>query len=72
MGLSYDDLIEPTIVLHQFDAVLLKSGESYQRCNTGSGRMLLLGAGNAGVNGQPRTRVPKIPSRLPLREPIVA
>jgi mannose-6-phosphate isomerase-like protein (cupin superfamily) len=42
-------------VLKQFDTVLLKSGESYQLCNTGTGRMLLLGAGNAGVNGQPRT-----------------
>jgi mannose-6-phosphate isomerase-like protein (cupin superfamily) len=59
-------------VLRQFDTVLLKSGESYQLCNTGAGRMLLLGAGNAGVNGQPRTRVPKIPSHIPLREPIVA
>jgi hypothetical protein len=52
--------------------VLLKSGESYQLCNTGTGRMLLLGAGNAGVNGQPRTRVPKIPSHIPLREPVIA
>lgn len=59
-------------VLKQFDTVLLKSGESYQLCNTGTGRMLLLGAGNAGVNGQPRTRVPKIPSHIPLREPIIA
>ena len=58
-------------VLKQFDTVLFKSGESYQLCNTGSGRMLLLGAGNAGVNGQPRARVPKIPSHTPLREPIV-
>ena len=59
-------------MLQQFDTVLLKSGESYQLSDTGSGRMLLLGAGNAGVKGQPRTRVTKIHSRLPLREPIVA
>ena len=59
-------------VLKQFDTVLLKSGESYQLCNTGNGRMLLLGAGNAGVGDKPRTRVPKIPSHIPLREPIVA
>jgi len=59
-------------VLKQFDTVLLKSGEAYQLCNTGNGRMLLMGAGNAGVNGQPRTRVPKIPSHLPLSEPVVA
>jgi mannose-6-phosphate isomerase-like protein (cupin superfamily) len=59
-------------VLRQFDTVLLKSGEPYQLCNTGNGRMLLLGAGNAGVNGQPRTRVPKIPSHVPVTEPIVA
>jgi mannose-6-phosphate isomerase-like protein (cupin superfamily) len=59
-------------VLKQFDTVLLKSGESYQLCNTGSERLLLLGAGNAGVNGEPRTRVPKIPSHTPLRQPIVA
>ncbi len=49
-------------VLKQFDTVLLQSGESYQLCNTGTGRMLLLGAGNSGVDGKPRTRVPKIPS----------
>jgi mannose-6-phosphate isomerase-like protein (cupin superfamily) len=59
-------------VLKQFDTVLLKSGEPYQLCNTGNGRMLLLGAGNAGVDGKPRTRVPKIPSRIPLSEPIIA
>jgi mannose-6-phosphate isomerase-like protein (cupin superfamily) len=59
-------------VLKQFDTVLLKSGEAYQLCNTGRGRMLLLGAGNAGVDGKPRTRVPKIPSHTPLRDPIVA
>ena len=39
-------------VLKQFDTVLLKSGEAYQLCNTGNGRMLLLGAGNAGVGRQ--------------------
>jgi mannose-6-phosphate isomerase-like protein (cupin superfamily) len=59
-------------VLKQFDTVLLKSGKAYQLCNTGKGRMLLLGAGNAGVDGKPRTRVPKIPSRIPVTEPIVA
>jgi mannose-6-phosphate isomerase-like protein (cupin superfamily) len=59
-------------VLKQFDTVLLKSGEPYQLCNTGKGRMLLLGAGNAGVDGKPRTRVPKIPSRIPVTEPVIA
>jgi len=32
----------------------------------------LLGAGNAGANGKPRTRVPEIASHLPLSEPIIA
>jgi mannose-6-phosphate isomerase-like protein (cupin superfamily) len=59
-------------VLKQHDTVLLKSGESYQLCNTGKGRMLLLGAGNTGVNGNPRTRVPKIPSHTQLKEAVVA
>jgi hypothetical protein len=51
---------------------LLESGEPYQLCNSGKGRLLLLGAGNAGVDGKPRTRVPKIPSHIPLKDPIVA
>ena len=59
-------------VLKRFDTALLKSGEPYQLCNTGNGRLLLLGAGNAGANGKPRSRVPKVPSHLPLSEPIVA
>ena len=59
-------------VLKQFDTVLLKSGEPYQLCNTGKGRLLLLGAGNSGVNDKPRTRVPKIPSHIPLSDPIIA
>jgi len=59
-------------VLKQHDTVLLQAGESYQLCNSGTGRMLLLGAGNTGVDGKARTRVPKIPSHTPMREPIVA
>jgi len=59
-------------VLKQFDTVLLQSGESYQLCNTGTGRMLLLGAGNSQVDGKPRTRVPKIPSHTPFKQPVVA
>ncbi len=59
-------------VLKQFDTVLLKSGESYQLCNTGSGRLLLLGAGNSQVDGKPRSRVPPIPSHTPFKQPIVA
>ena len=59
-------------VLKQFDTVLLKSGEPYQLCNTGKERLILFGAGNAGVNGKPRTRVPKISSHIPLTQPIVA
>jgi uncharacterized cupin superfamily protein len=59
-------------VLKQFDTVLLKSGEPYQLCNSGTGRMLLLGAGNSQVDGKPRTRVPKIPSHTPMTQPVVA
>ena len=59
-------------VLKQFDTALLKSGEPYQLCNTGKGRLILLGAGNAGVNGKPRTRVPKIPSHTPFKPAVVA
>jgi len=59
-------------VLKQFDTVLLRSGESYQLCNTGAGRMLLLGAGNSQVDGKPRTRVPKIPSHTPFKPAVVA
>jgi mannose-6-phosphate isomerase-like protein (cupin superfamily) len=59
-------------VLKQFDTVLLQSGEPYQLCNTGNGRMLLLGAGNTGVDGKPRTRVPRISSHVPVTDPIVA
>ena len=58
--------------MKQFDTVLLKSGDSYQLCNPGPGRMLLLGAGNSHVDGKPRTRVPKIPSHTPMKQPIVA
>jgi uncharacterized cupin superfamily protein len=59
-------------VLKQFDTVLLRSGDSYQLCNTGTGRMLLLGAGNSQVDGKPRTRVPNIPSHTQIKEPLVA
>jgi hypothetical protein len=34
--------------------------------------LLLLGAGNAGVNGVPRSRVPPVASHIPLKEPVVA
>lgn len=59
-------------VLKQFDTILLESGEPYQLCNTGEGRLLLFGAGNAGADGKPRTRVPRRPSHIPLTDPIVA
>ncbi|MET0503502.1 MAG: cupin domain-containing protein, partial [Candidatus Binatia bacterium] len=59
-------------VLKQHDTVMLESGESYQLCNTGTGRLLLLGAGNAGVNGVPRSRVPEVASHTPVRQPVVA
>jgi mannose-6-phosphate isomerase-like protein (cupin superfamily) len=55
-----------------YDMVVLTAGQPYQLCNTGEGRLLLLGAGNSGVDGKPRTRVPAIASHLPLSEPIVA
>lgn len=59
-------------VLKQHDTVMLESGEPYQLCNTGNGRLILLGAGNAGVNGVPRSRVPAVASHTPVQEPVVA
>ncbi len=59
-------------VLKQFDTVLLESGKPYQLCNTGNGRLLLLGAGNAGADGKPRSRVPRKASQMPLSKPIIA
>ena len=32
----------------------------------------LLGAGNSGVDGKPRTRVPKVPSHTEMKQPVVA
>jgi mannose-6-phosphate isomerase-like protein (cupin superfamily) len=58
--------------MKKHDIVVLTAGQPYQLCNTGEGRLLLLGAGNAGANGKPRTRVPEIASHLPLSEPIIA
>lgn len=58
--------------MKRFDIVVLTAGQPYQLCNTGEGRLLLLGAGNSGADGKPRTRVPRIASHLPLTEPIVA
>lgn len=57
--------------LKLYDMVVLTAGQPYQLCNTGEGRLLLLGAGNSGVGGKPRTRVPEIASHLPVSEPIV-
>jgi mannose-6-phosphate isomerase-like protein (cupin superfamily) len=59
-------------VLKQHDMVMLQSKQPYQLCNTGKGRLLLLGAGNAGVNGVPLSRVPDVASHTPVQEPIVA
>jgi hypothetical protein len=50
---------------------VLTAGQPYQLCNTGEGRLLLLGAGNSGVGGKPRARVPENASHLPVSEPIV-
>jgi mannose-6-phosphate isomerase-like protein (cupin superfamily) len=58
--------------MKRFDVVVLTAGQPYQLCNTGEGRLLLLGAGNSGVDGKPRSRVPKIASHLPVSEPVVA
>jgi mannose-6-phosphate isomerase-like protein (cupin superfamily) len=58
--------------LKQFDLVVLTAGQPYQLCNTGAGRLLLLGAGNSGAGGKPRTRVPSIASHTPVSEPVVA
>ena len=63
---------EKEFPVKQFDTVVLTSGQPYQLCNTGEGRLLLLGTGNSGVNGNPRTRVPKKASHLPFTEPIIA
>jgi mannose-6-phosphate isomerase-like protein (cupin superfamily) len=43
------------LVLKQHDTVMLESKQPYQMCNTGKARLLLLGAGNAGVNGVRRS-----------------
>jgi mannose-6-phosphate isomerase-like protein (cupin superfamily) len=59
-------------VLKPHDTVMLESGEPYQLCNTGTGRLLLLGAGNAGVNGVPRSRVPAVASHTQVQQPVVA
>jgi mannose-6-phosphate isomerase-like protein (cupin superfamily) len=58
--------------LNQLDTVMLESKVSYQLCNTGKGRLILLGAGNSGVNGVPRSRVPEVASHSPVQEPVVA
>ncbi len=63
---------EKEFKVKQFDIILLTSGQPYQLCNSGEGRLLLLGAGNSGVDGNPRTRVPKKASHLPFTEPITA
>ena len=59
-------------VLKQHDTVMLESKQPYRLCNTGKGRSLLLGAGNARVNGVPRSRVPHVASHTPAHEPLVA
>jgi mannose-6-phosphate isomerase-like protein (cupin superfamily) len=59
-------------VLKQHDTVMLQSKQTYQLCNTGKGRLLLLRAGNAGLDGMPRSRVPDVASHTPVQEPIVA
>ena len=59
-------------VLKQHDTVMLESKQPNQLCNTGKGGLLLLGAGNAGVNGVPRSRVPDMASHTPVQEPVVA
>jgi mannose-6-phosphate isomerase-like protein (cupin superfamily) len=59
-------------VLKQHDTVMLQSKQTYQLCNTGKGRLLLLGARNAGLGGMPRSRVPDVASHTPVQEPIVA
>ena len=55
-----------------FDIILLTSKQTYQLCNPGKKRLLLLGAGNRGVNGKLRTRVPKQASHMPYTEPLEA
>ncbi|HEX2933708.1 MAG TPA: cupin domain-containing protein [Candidatus Binatia bacterium] len=57
--------------MKKYDIVVLTTGQPYQLCNTGEGRLLLLGAGNSGANGKPRSRVPDVASHLPVSEPII-
>jgi hypothetical protein len=72
MVLEAKDSYARRIRSKQFDIVVLTAGQPYPLCNIGEGRLLLLGAGNSGANGKPRTRVPRIASHLPLTEPVIA
>ena len=62
--------IQDDMHYHENDDHIFK--QPYQLCNTGKGRLLLLGAGNAGVNGVPRSRVPDVASHTPVQQPVVA
>src|SRR4029434_1409587 len=48
------------VAIKKYDIVGLTAGQLSQLCNTGEGRLLLLGAGNSGAKGNPRSRVPDV------------
>jgi len=61
---------EKEIPLKPKDIVVLTAKQTYQLCNTGKKRLLLLGAGNQHVNEKRRYRVPKMSTHSPVTEPI--
>jgi len=63
---------ENEIPLKPNDIVVLTAKQTYQLCNTGKKRLLLLGAGNRHVNGKTGYRVPKMSTHSPVTEPIEA
>jgi mannose-6-phosphate isomerase-like protein (cupin superfamily) len=63
---------ENEIPLKPTDIVVLTAHQTYQLCNTGKKRLLLLGAGNQHVKGEKRYRVPKMSTHSPVTEPIEA
>jgi mannose-6-phosphate isomerase-like protein (cupin superfamily) len=63
---------ENEISLKPNDIVVLTAKQTYQLCNTGKKRLLLLGAGNRHVNGETGYRVPKISTHSPVTRPIEA
>ena len=63
---------EKEIPLKTNDIIVLTARQTYQLCNTGKKRLLLLGAGNRHVHGEKRHRVPKMSTHSPVTQPIEA